>query len=104
MGVVAGIEQERNWYRAYGQGAQGFAKRFGATYADIVAGTFHGSAVMPALLKQDPRYFYKGTGRWSSRLRYALSGSVITKGDNGNWQPNYSNFLGNLAAAGIATS
>ena len=104
VGVVAGIEQQRNWFRAYGQGAQGFAKRFGATYADVVAGTFLGSAVMPSLLKQDPRYFYKGTGRWSSRLWYALSRSVITRGDSGNWQPNYSNFLGNLAAAGIATS
>jgi len=59
---------------------------------------------MPALLKQDPRYFYKGTGGSSARRLYAFSRSVITRGDNGNWQPNYSNFLGNLAAAGIATS
>jgi hypothetical protein len=29
---------------------------------------------------------------------------VITKGDNGNWQPNYSNFLGNLAASGMASA
>ena len=55
VGVAAAIEQERNWFPAYGQGAQGFAKRFGATYADVVAGTFLGSAVMLALLKQDPR-------------------------------------------------
>ncbi len=98
---AAEIEQERNWYREYGQGAQGYAKRFGSTYGDVTIGTFLGSAVMPALFKQDPRYFYKGRGRWSSRLWYALSRSVITKGDNGNWQPNYSNALGNLAAAGI---
>ena len=99
--VGAEIEQQRNWYRAYGQGAQGYAKRFGVTYGNVAIGTFLGSAVMPALLKQDPRYFYKGRGSWNSRLWYALSRSVITKGDNGNWQPNYSNFLGNLAAAGI---
>jgi hypothetical protein len=67
----------------------------------VAIGTFLGSAVMPSLFKQDPRYFYKGRGRWNSRLWYALSRSVITKGDNGNWQPNYSNALGNLAAAGI---
>jgi hypothetical protein len=101
VAAAAEIEQERNWYRAYGPGAQGYAKRFGATYGDVAIGTFLGSAVMPALFKQDPRYFYKGRGRWSSRLWYALSRSVITKGDNGNWQPNYSNLLGNLAAAGI---
>jgi hypothetical protein len=98
----AEIEQERNWYRSYGQGAQGYAKRFGVTYGNVVIGTFLGSAVMPSLFKQDPRYFYKGPGSsWHSRLWYALSRSVIAKGDNGKWQPNYSNALGNLAAAGI---
>jgi Carboxypeptidase regulatory-like domain len=101
VAAAAEIEQERNWYRAYGQGAQGYAKRFGVTYGNVAIGTFLGSAVMPSLFKQDPRYFYKGRGRWNSRLWYALSRSVITKGDNGNWQPNYSNALGNLAAAGI---
>lgn len=104
VGFGAAIEQERNWYRAYGQGSQGYAKRFGATYSDIATGTFLGSAVMPALLKQDPRYFYKGRGKWTSRLWYALSRSLIIKGDSGKWQPNYSNFLGNLAAEGIETA
>lgn len=97
----AEIEQQRNWYRSYGRGAQGYGKRFGVTYGNVAIGTFLGSAVMPSLLKQDPRYFYKGTGSWNSRLWYALSRSVIAKGDNGSWQPNYSNFLGNLAASGI---
>jgi hypothetical protein len=104
VAIGAGIEQERNWYRSYGQGAQGYAKRFAATYANVADGLFLGGALMPALLKQDPRYFYKGTGRRSSRLWYALSRSVVAKGDNGNWQPNYSEFLGNLAAAGISCS
>lgn len=102
--AVAGaeIEQQRNWYRAYGRGAQGYAKRFGVTYGNVAIGTFLGSAVMPTLFKQDPRYFYKGPGSsWHSRLLYALSRSVIAKGDNGKWQPNYSNAFGNLAAAGI---
>lgn len=98
----AEIEQQRNWYRAYGRGAQGYAKRFGVTYGNVAIGTFLGSAVMPTLFKQDPRYFYKGPGSsWHSRLWYALSRSVIAKGDNGKWQPNYSNAFGNLAAAGI---
>lgn len=101
VGAAAEIEQQRNWYRSYGQGAQGYAKRFGVTYGNVAIGTFLGSAVMPTLFKQDPRYFYRGRGRWSSRLWYALSRAVVTKGDNGNWQPNYSNAFGNLAAAGI---
>ncbi len=53
-------------------------------------------------MKQDPRYFYKGTGSKRSRILYALANSVICKGDNGNWQPNYSSILGNLAAGAIS--
>jgi len=102
VGAVAGIEQAQNDFNGYGQGAQGYAKRYGAAYADTVAGTFIGSALLPSLLKQDPRYFYKGTGSKRSRVLYALANSVICKGDNGHWQPNYSNILGNLAAGGIS--
>jgi hypothetical protein len=58
--------------------------------------------VLPSLLKQDPRYFYRGTGTRRSRLLYALANAVICKGDNGKWQPNYSNMLGGLAAGGIS--
>jgi hypothetical protein len=67
-----------------------------------VSGTFIGSAILPSLLKQDPRYFYKGSGSKRSRILYAIANSVICKGDNGHWQPNYSNVLGNLAAGGIS--
>jgi hypothetical protein len=101
-GVIAGIEQANNSFRGYGQGAQGYAKRFGATYADFVSGTFFGNAIFPALLKQDPRYFYKGTGSKQSRFFYAVANAVICKGDNGHWQPNYSSVLGSLAAGGLS--
>jgi hypothetical protein len=102
IGVIAGIQQSQNDFSGYGQGAQGYAKRYGASYANLVSGTFIGSAILPSLLKQDPRYFYKGTGTKRSRVLYALANSVICKGDNGNWQPNYSSILGNLAAGAIS--
>ncbi len=95
--ATAGIEQAQNDFSGYGQGAQGYGKRFGAAYADAVIGTFIGSAILPSLLKQDPRYFYKGTGSTRSRILYAIANSVICKGDNGRWQPNYSSIFGSLA-------
>ncbi|MFZ0284226.1 MAG: carboxypeptidase-like regulatory domain-containing protein [Terriglobales bacterium] len=101
-GAFAGVEQAQNHFQGYGQGAEGYAKRFGAGYADIVSGTFIGGAILPSLLKQDPRYFYKGTGTTRSRISYAIANSVICKGDNGHWQVNFSNILGNLAAGGIS--
>ncbi len=102
VGAVAGIEQADNAFSGYGQGAQGYAKRYGAAYADLVSGTFIGSAILPSLLKQDPRYFYKGTGSRKSRFLYAIANSVVCKGDNRHWQPNYSFIIGDLASGGIS--
>jgi len=102
LGAIAGIQQAQNAFSGYGQGAEGYGKRYGASYANFVSGTFIGSAILPSLLKQDPRYFYKGSGSKRSRILYALANSVICKGDNGNWQPNYSSVLGNLAAGAIS--
>jgi hypothetical protein len=102
IGGIAGVQQAQNNFSGYGQGAQGYAKRYGASFADITIGTFIGSAILPSLLKQDPRYFYKGTGSKRSRILYAIANSVICKSDKGRWQANYSNMLGNLAAGGIS--
>jgi hypothetical protein len=101
-GVVAGVQQAQNAFSGYGQGAQGYAKRYGASYGDGLIGTMIGGAILPSLLKQDPRYFYKGTGSTRSRILYALANAVVCKGDNGHWQPNYSGILGSLAAGGIS--
>jgi hypothetical protein len=99
---TAGVEQWQNHFIGYGQGAEGYAKRFGANYADTLTGTFIGGAILPSILKQDPRYFYKGIGSMHSRFFYAIAMSVICKGDNRRWQPNYSGILGSLAAGGIS--
>ena len=101
-GAIAGIQQAQNDFSGYGQGAQGYGKRFGASYANFLASTYIGGAILPSLLKQDPRYFYKGAGSKRSRVLYAIANSVICKGDNGHWQANYSSILGSLAAGGIS--
>jgi hypothetical protein len=101
-GIVAGAEQAKNIFPGYGQGAQGYAKRYGAAYADDVLGRVIGSAVLPSLFHQDPRYFYKGSGSVRSRIFYAISRAVITRGDNGHVEPNYSHVLGSFAAGGIS--
>jgi Carboxypeptidase regulatory-like domain len=101
-GVVAGVEQARNDYREFGQGAEGYAKRYGAAYGSFFTATMLAEAVLPSLFKQDPRYFYKGTGATKSRLLYSISRPIIRKGDNGEWQPNYSGIIGRLAAGAIS--
>lgn len=101
-GVVAGIGQANNSYPEWGQGAQGYAKRFGGAYSDAFIGNFFGNAVLPVVLHEDPRYFQKGTGNPAVRLLWAASSTFWCRRDNGKWGPNYANVGGNLIGAAIA--
>lgn len=86
----------------YQQGALGYAQRFGAGFADEATGTLIGGAVLPSLFHQDPRYFYKGTGSVQSRILNAAAFSILCRGDNGRWQPNYSSIGGDLASGALS--
>jgi hypothetical protein len=101
-GVIAGVQQAQDDFNGYGQGAAGYGRRYGASYANFLTGTYIGGAILPSLLKQDPRYFYKGTGSARSRVMYALANAVICKGDDGTWQANYSGIIGSLASGAIS--
>jgi hypothetical protein len=101
-GAVAGIGQADNSYPTWGQGAQGYAKRFGAAFSDAFIGNFFGNAVLPVVLHEDPRYFQKGTGSKTKRFLWAASSTFWCKRDNGKWGPNYANVGGNMIGAAIA--
>ena len=101
-GVVGGIEQAENSYPAFGQGATGFGKRFGTSYADSVDSHLWGKAILPSIFHQDPRYFRRGTGPGGKRVLYGIAAVVRCKGDDGHWQFAYSNIGGNFIAGGIS--
>jgi hypothetical protein len=104
IGGVALIGQARNSDPSYGQGMQGYGKRFGTFYADTGIGTLMTTSVFPTVLHQDPRYFQLGTGSIQHRALYSLSQIFVTRGDNGERQFNYSEILGNGVAAGLANA
>lgn len=101
--IGAGIEQWHNTDRQFGQGMEGYSKRFGADYATSATHVLIGHTLTQSVFHQDPRYFYKGTGSFGSRLLYAIGTAFAAKGDNGHWQPDYSDILGGLAAGEIST-
>ncbi len=102
VGMIAGMQQGQNTYPSYGQGMEGYAKRYGAAFATDTISVLMSRAVYPAFFHQDPRYFYKGTGSYTSRTFYAISQSVLCRGDNGRQQFNYSHLLGNVTAGAIS--
>ena len=86
----------------YGQGWGPYGERFGSTAADGFSDIMIGGAILPSLLHQDPRYFFQGTGTTASRIRHAMFSPFVAKGDNGEWQPNYSSIGGDLASSALA--
>lgn len=102
VGGIAGIQQYQDSFSGFDYGALGYAKRYAADFGNVFFGTLLGGWALPVVFRQDPRYFYKGTGSKRSRFFYALSTAVIAKGDNGKWQPAYASVLGDFGAGAIS--
>jgi hypothetical protein len=101
---LAALGQAGNSEPGYGQGAQGYAKRFGSDFADGTIDNYTTGAILPSLLKQDPRYFQMGHGGFFHRTGYAVSRTFVTRADSGRSQINYSEILGSLMAGGISNA
>jgi hypothetical protein len=102
-GFLAGVSQAENSEPGYGQGAEGYGKRFGAAYADGTIENFMTGAVLPSLLHQDPRFFQSSEGGFAHRTGYAVSRIFVTRTDSGHSQFNFSEIFGSALSAGIST-
>jgi hypothetical protein len=102
-GVLAAISQAENSEPAYGQGAQGYAKRYGTAFADGTIENYMVNAVVPAVMRTDPRYYQLGKGTFVHRTGYALSRLLITRTDSGHNTFNYGEILGSGMGAAIST-
>jgi uncharacterized protein YjbI with pentapeptide repeats len=103
-GLIAAIYQADNSEPGYGQGWGAYAKRYGATAGDSIVENFMVGAVMPSILHQDPRFYYSTNGGIFRRTLYAVSRIVVTRGDSGKKQFNFSEVFGAAIAAGITTN
>jgi hypothetical protein len=100
--VVAGLGQASNSIPQYGQGFEGYAKRYATAYADNAVENIITSAVLPSVLHQDPRYYQLGHGGFARRTLHAFSRLFITRSDSGDEEFNYSEVVGAGMAAAIS--
>src|SRR5580700_1564244 len=101
--LTGGEAQLFNSNRPFGQEASGYSRYFAAAYANHVIGDYLTEGVYPSLLHQDPRYFRKGSGSKSSRVRYAMSRVFRTQTDAGGTAVNYSRVLGSASMVAISS-
>lgn len=102
VSLGAGMEQAENAFPGYGQGTEGYAKRWAALFANGRTSDFLSSAVFPSLFHQDPRYFYQGSSSDWSRTKHAVSYAFVARSDSGRLMPNYSYFLGDVCSGAIS--
>lgn len=102
-GIYAGVSQVSHQYPEWGQGAKGYAKRYGGAFGDNFVGNYMTEGVWPVMLRQDPRYFRMGPkyGFWK-RVGYSATRVIVTRADSGARQFNFSEILGNGSAASIS--
>jgi hypothetical protein len=100
--VLAGISQANDSEPGYGLGWKGYAKRYGASFADGTIENYMVGAVMPSILHEDPRYYQMGSGRVARRIGYAGSRMFVTRTDSGHTTVNLSEIVGSGLAAGMA--
>lgn len=97
----AGLDQAQNTDPSYGQGAQGYGKRFGAELAGDATSTFFLDFAYPTLFREDPRYYRLAHGPVKKRFLNALEHSVVAHRDNGRRMFNFSEWMGNASAVAV---
>ncbi|MGC1912355.1 MAG: hypothetical protein WA660_11025 [Candidatus Acidiferrales bacterium] len=102
VGFNAGISQAENSDAKFGQGAQGYGKRFGAAMADQASGYFFKDFLYPTIFSEDPRYYRLGRGTAGQRLRHALTHVVVAHKEDGSQMFNFSEWLGTTSTASLS--
>lgn len=103
-GIVAGIAMAGKSEPSFGQGASGYGLYYGHVFADGTIENYMVEAIVPAITKEDPRYYTLGHGGFFKRTGYAVSRLLITRKDSGEPTFNFSEVIGAGAAAGISNA
>ena len=100
----AGVSIDGNSYPEFGKGPLGYGRYYWRTLLDTADENFMVGGVFPAAFRQDSRFYTLGHGSIAHRALYAATRVLITRGDNGNEQPNFSEIIGAGAASGISAT
>ncbi len=101
----AGLGQAFNSPEGYGQGGEGYAKRFGASMARNASNQFFGTGLLASAFHQDPRFFVKPTSDIRVAVRGAVVRTFVTRDDRtGKGVTNWSGLLGPLAGEALANT
>jgi len=104
VGALAGISMSQKSDPSFGQGSAGYGRYYWRVFADTGIENYMAEALVPAVTKEDPRYYTLGKGGFLKRTGYSISRLFITRTDAGNNTFNFSELVGSGAAAGLGNA
>ena len=103
-GFSAGLDQAENADPSYGQGAEGYGKRFGAEFAGQASSKFFSEFAYPWIFSEDPRYYRLAHGPAGRRMLHAMEHAVVAHRDNGKRMFNFSEWLGTTSTVVLSNT
>jgi hypothetical protein len=100
----AGIDQAENTDRSYGQGAEGYGRRYGAEFAGQASSRFFKDFAYPWIFSEDPRYYRLARGSGGRRLLHAVEHAVVAHRDDGTRMFNFSEWLGTTSTVVLSNT
>jgi hypothetical protein len=102
--VSAAYGQAVDSPEGYGQGGEGYAKRFGATMARAASDNMFGTFLIASIMHEDPRFFVRKGLSFRQSVKYAAVRVVKTRNDDGQTVTNFAGLLGPLASEALANT
>ncbi len=103
-GFDAGLDQAQNNSPSYGQGAEGYGRRFGAEFAGQASSRFFKDFAYPSIFSEDPRYYRLARGSGGKRLLHAMEHAVVAHRDDGRRMFNFSEWLGTASSVVLSNT
>ena len=89
-----------NWRRNSEVELRYRGRRFAAGLSTAETRDLLSNLILPVALRQDPRYIPAAIdGSFGQRMDHAFTSMIVTRGDNGRLEPNWSKWLGTVGAA-----
>jgi len=88
----------------YGQGGEGYAKRFGSGMARDASANLFGTFLIASILHEDPRFYVRNNLTFKQSVEYSAVRVVFTRSDSGERTVNYAGLLGPLAGEALANT
>ena len=102
--VAAGYGQAINRPAGYGQGGEGYAKRFGAEMGREASFNMFGNFVISSVTHEDPRFYVKKDLSLGQAIEYSAVRVVVTNSDSGGRTINLGGLLGFLGSEALANT